>query len=64
MQTVKEMKRQKAASAAQVERWEALMERYFIDMDKGISADFIHTVDGRLVLTAEDRVLGGWLAGR
>ena len=57
-QTVKEMKRQKAASTAQIERWTPLMERYFIDMDKGTSADFIHTADGRLVLTAEGRVLG------
>ena len=30
----------------------------FIDMDKGTSADFIHTADGRLVLATEDRVLG------
>ena len=57
-QTVKEMKRQTSASAAQLERWEPLMDRYFIDMDKGSSADFIHTADGRLVLATEDRVLG------
>ena len=57
-QTVKEMKRQKAASEARINRWEGLMERYFVDMDKGTSADFIHTADGRLVLTAEGRVLG------
>ena len=52
------MKRQKAASEARISRWEGLMERYFVDMDKGTSADFIHTADGRLVLTAEGRVLG------
>ena len=57
-QTVKEMKRQKSAGTARLDRWEVLMERYFIDMDKGTSADFIHTADGRLVLTAEGRVLG------
>ena len=57
-QTVKEMKRQKSARAAQLERWEPLMDRYFIDMDKGTSADFIHTADGRLVLATERRVLG------
>ncbi|MGC6452993.1 MAG: chalcone isomerase family protein [Candidatus Puniceispirillaceae bacterium] len=57
-QTVKEMKRQGSASTAQIGRWEGLMERYFIDMDKGTSADFIHTADGRLVLTAKGRMLG------
>jgi len=56
-QTVKEMKRQTSASAAQIDGWIPLMERHFISMDKGTSADFIHTADGRLVLVAEGRVL-------
>ena len=41
--TVKEMKRQKAASSRVIEGWVPLMEDAFISMDKGSYADFIHT---------------------
>ena len=53
--TVKEMKRQKAASKAVIESWISLMERHFISMDEGSQADFIHTGDGRLLLTANGK---------
>ena len=56
-QTVKEMKRQRAASDSTIEGWVPLMERAFIDMPKGTSADFIHTGDGRLVIAAEGKVI-------
>ena len=56
-QTVKEMKRQRAASDAVIESWIPLMEASFIDMPKGSSADFIHVGDGRLVLAAGDEVI-------
>jgi hypothetical protein len=56
-QTVKEMKRQRAASDSMIESWLPLMERSFIDMPKGSSADFIHTGDGRLVLATGSRVI-------
>ncbi|MDA9930823.1 chalcone isomerase family protein [Alphaproteobacteria bacterium] len=49
-QTVKEMKRQKAADTATIESWIPAMEKAFISMDKGSFADFIHTPDGRLTL--------------
>ena len=55
--TVKEMKRQKAASKAVIESWIPLMERHFISMDEGSQADFIHTGDGRLLITANGRVI-------
>ena len=50
--TVKEMKRQKTASDEVIEAWVPLMEDAFISMDKDSRADFIHTGDGRLLLTA------------
>ena len=50
--TVKEMKRQKAASSSVIEGWVPLMEANFISMPSGSSADFIHTADGRLILAA------------
>jgi len=56
-QTVKEMKRQRAASDAVIESWQPLMDRAFIDMPKGSSADFINTGDGRLVLATEGRII-------
>ena len=56
-QTVKEMKRQRAASDSVIDGWVPLMEMAFIDMPKGSSADFIRTGDGRLVITAEGRVI-------
>jgi uridine kinase len=55
-QTVKEMKRQRAASDSTIEGWVPLMEQAFIDMPKGTSADFIHTGDGRLVLTVRNEI--------
>lgn len=55
-QTVKEMKRQRAASDSTIEGWVPLMEQAFIDMPKGTSADFIHTGDGRLVLTVGNEI--------
>ena len=55
--TVKEMKRQKAASKAVIESWIPLMERHFISMDEGSQADFIYTGDGRLLITANGRVI-------
>ena len=54
--TVKEMRRQKAASKSVIDSWIPLMERHFIAMDKGGQAGFIHTGDGRLV-TANGRVI-------
>lgn len=56
-QTVKEMKRQRAASDSMIESWVPLMEESFIDMPKGSSADFIHTGDGRLVLATGGRTV-------
>ena len=56
-QTIKEMKRQRAASDSMIESWLPLMEMAFIDMPKGSSADFIHTGDGRLVLATGGRVI-------
>ena len=55
--TVKEMKRQKAASSKVIEGWVPLMEDAFISMDKGSYADFIHTADGRLTLAAEGKII-------
>ena len=49
-QTVKEMKRQKAADSATIQSWIPAMEKAFISMDSGSFADFIHTPDGRLTL--------------
>jgi hypothetical protein len=56
-QTVKEMKRQRAASDSMIESWLPLMEAAFIDMPKGSSADFIHAADDRLVLATDGRVI-------
>jgi hypothetical protein len=56
-QTIKEMKRQRAASDSMIESWLPLMETAFIDMPKGSSADFIHTGDGRLVLATGGKVI-------
>jgi len=56
-QTVKELKRQGAASDNVIESWQPLMERAFRDMPKGSSADFIKTGDGRLVLVTEGRII-------
>ena len=56
-QTVKEMKRQRAASDSMIESWLPLMETAFIDMPKGASADFIHVGDNRLVLATGGRVI-------
>ena len=56
-QTVKEMKRQRAAGDSMIESWVPLMEQAFIDMPKGASADFIHVGDGSLVITAEGGVI-------
>ena len=56
-QTVKEMKRQRAASDSMIESWLPLMEEAFIDMPKGSSADFIHAGDDRLVLATDGRVI-------
>ena len=56
-QTVKEMKRQRAASDGMIESWLPLMETAFIDMPKGSSADFIHVGDNRLVLATGGRVI-------
>ncbi|MEE3091497.1 MAG: chalcone isomerase family protein, partial [Pseudomonadota bacterium] len=55
--TVKEMKRQKAASSKVIEGWVPLMEDAFISMDKGSYADFIHTGDGRVLLTANGKLI-------
>ena len=55
--TVKEMKRQKAASKAKIDSWIPLMERHFIAMDKGGRAGFLDTGDGRLLVTANGRVV-------
>ena len=55
--TVKEMKRQKAASSPVIEGWVPLMEANFISMPKGSSADFIHTSDGRLILAANGEAI-------
>ena len=55
--TVKEMKRQKAASSLVIEGWVPLMEANFISMPKGSIADFIHTADGRLILAANDKAI-------
>ena len=49
------MKRQKATSSRVIEGWVPLMEDAFISMDKGSYADFIHTADGRLLLTANGK---------
>jgi len=46
------MKRQKTASDEVIGAWVPLMEDAFISMDKDSRADFIHTGDGRLLLTA------------
>ena len=56
-QTVKEMKRQRAASDSMIESWLPLMEAAFIDMPKGSSADFIHAAEDRLVLATDGRVI-------
>jgi len=56
-QTVKEMKRQRAASDSVIEGWVPLMEQAFIDMPKGESADFILAGDGRLVLATGGRTI-------
>jgi len=56
--TVKEMKRQKAASKSTIESWIPLMERHFIAMDKGGQAGFLDTGDGRLLVTANGQVIG------
>ena len=56
--TVKEMKRQKAASKSVIEGWIPLMEQHFISMDEGSQADFINTGDGRLLLTANGKLIG------
>ena len=56
--TVKEMKRQKAASKTVIESWIPLMERHFVSMDEGSQADFIHAGDGRLLITANGTVIG------
>ena len=56
-QTVKEMKRQRAASDSVIEGWVPLMEQAFIDMPKGAAADFIHVGDGSLFITAEGGVI-------
>ena len=55
--TVKEMKRQKAASSLVIEGWVPLMEANFISMPKGSIADFIHTADGRLILAANGKAI-------
>lgn len=55
--TVKEMKRQKAASKSVIEGWIPLMERHFISMEEGSQADFINTGDGRLLLTANGKLI-------
>ena len=55
--TVKEMKRQKAASKSVIEGWIPLMERHFISMEEGGQADFINTGDGRLLLTANGKLI-------
>ena len=55
--TVKEMKRQQAASSPVIEGWVPLMEANFISMPKGSSADFIHTSDGRLILAANGEAI-------
>ena len=62
--TVKEMKRQKAASSKVIEGWVPLMEDAFISMDKGSYADFIHTGDGRLLLTADGKLISEITDGR
>ena len=54
-QTVKEMKRMKAASHAKIESWVPLMEEAFIDMDEGSFADFIRMADGTLTLAANGK---------
>ena len=54
-QTVKEMRRMKASSEAQIEAWIPVMEQAFISMPKGSYADFIHTPDGRLTLAAKGK---------
>ena len=54
-QTVKEMKRMKAASHAKIESWVPVMEKAFIDMDEGSFADFIHLADGTLTLAANGK---------
>ena len=54
-QTVKEMKRMKAASHAKIESWVPVMEDAFIDMEEGSFADFIRTEDGTLTLAANGR---------
>ena len=51
------MRRQKAASKSVIDSWIPLMERHFIAMDKGGQAGFIHTGDGRLLVTANGRVI-------
>lgn len=51
-QTVKEMKRMKAASHAKIESWIPIMEEAFIDMEEGSFADFIRGADGTLTLAA------------
>ena len=55
--TVKEMRRMKAASNAQIESWVPVMDSAFIDMPKGSHADFIHTSDGRLTLVADGEII-------
>ena len=55
--TVKEMKRQKAASKVKIDSWIPLMERHFIAMAKGGRAGFLDTGDGRLLVTANGRVV-------
>ena len=54
-QTVKEMKRMKAASHAKIKSWVPVMEEAFIDMDEGSFADFIRTADGTLTLAANGK---------
>ena len=56
-QTVKEMRRMKAASKTQINEWIPVMEEAFISMSKGSYADFIHTPDGRLTLAAEGKII-------
>ncbi len=53
-QSVKELKRQKAGSAAQIKKWQALMEKHFVDLKENDTANMIFNDRGTLTIWNND----------